>query len=62
MKTIKLTKSELRMLDEACGEFELGFDDGWKYSGYKKSQIKDYYNAKEKLFGTLQPNISEIFR
>ena len=61
MITVKLTKDELHMLREACNEFELPFNDGWKYSGYEKSEIKDYYNAINKLFNTPQPNISEIW-
>jgi len=61
MITVKLTKDELHMLNEACNEFELGFHNGWKYSGYKKREIKDYYNAINKLFNTPQRNISEIW-
>lgn len=59
--TVTLTKDELHMLDEAFGEFELSFDDGWQYSGYTKSQIKNFFNAKEKLFGTPQPNIKDLW-
>jgi len=59
--TVTLTQDELHMLRNAFGEFELGFDDGWQYSGYTKSQIKNYYNAKEKLFGTSQPNIRDVW-
>ena len=59
--TVTLTQDELHMLDQAFSEFELGFDLGWKDSGYTKSQIKNYYNAQEKLFGTPQPNIRDLW-
>lgn len=59
--TVTLTQDELRMLSNACNEFELGYDDGWQYSGYTKSQIKNYYNVKEKLFNKSQPNMMDVW-
>tara|TARA_B100001248_G_C27360938_1_gene446439 strand:+ start:745 stop:945 length:201 start_codon:yes stop_codon:yes gene_type:complete len=59
MKTVKLTEKELQMLSEACSEFVLGFTEGWEHSGYTPKQVKAYYNAEKKLFGTKPPKIGE---
>lgn len=59
--TVTLTQDELRMLSEAFNKFELSYYDGWQYSGYTKSQIKNYYNVKEKLVGTPQPKMMDVW-
>jgi hypothetical protein len=59
MKTVRLTEQELRMLANACSEFVLGFTEGWGDSHYTPEQVKAYYNAEKKLFGTKPPKIEE---
>lgn len=55
-KTLKLTKVEHRMLKTALRDFELGFDEGWDYSGYSKAEVKAFYRLREKAEGVPVPN------
>ena len=62
MKTVKLTKTELHMLGEACREFEGGMVDGFGVNGtYTKSEVKAYYKAMEKLFEAPSVSIDEVW-
>ena len=60
-KTLELTEPEVRMLETAMGEFELGFVDGWEYSGYSKAQVKAYFRLREKVNDSPVPDINEVW-
>lgn len=47
--TIKLTPKEVDMLQNACWEFEAGFEGNWKYSTHSAYDRKCFYSAQEKL-------------
>lgn len=62
MKTVKLTKTELHMLGEACRDFENGMVDGFQDNGaYTKTEVKAYYKAREKLFDAHSVAIDEVW-
>lgn len=59
--TVVLTKTELDMIQTSMKELEAGFYDGWKYSGYSKTEVKAFYSAREKLFLTHQERIEDVW-
>lgn len=61
IKTLKLTETELHILKNALGEFELGFQDNWSNSGYSKAQVKAFYSLREKVTGKPPLDINEVW-
>jgi len=64
MKTVKLTDAEIKTISLALDSFEGDHqhsDSGWMYSGLSKSEIKRFYQVREKIVGTPAPDIKEVW-